>query len=36
MPIELAWIGGVLVAAIGTLVFALLPGEKPAGTQHSR
>jgi hypothetical protein len=30
MPGELIWIGAVLVAAIGTFVFALLIGDKPA------
>jgi hypothetical protein len=30
MPGELIWIGAVLAAAIGTFVFALLSGEKPA------
>jgi len=30
MPIEFMWVGGVLVAALGTLIFALVGGPEPA------
>ena len=29
MPIELAWVGGVLVAGIGTLVLAIFQNDAP-------
>lgn len=28
MPVELVWVGGVLIAAIATLIGALFSGEK--------
>jgi hypothetical protein len=30
MPIELLWLGGVLVAAAGGLIFLLIQRRKPA------
>jgi len=30
MPIEFLWVGGVLVAAGGTLIFALIGNEHPS------
>jgi hypothetical protein len=29
MPVELLWVGGVLVAAFGTLIFALRSPKSP-------
>ena len=34
MPVELVWIGGVLVAGIGTLIVALLPDKQRAERQR--
>ena len=37
MPIEMIWIGGVLVAGLGTLIFALFGTERPIPlTSHRR
>jgi len=36
MPMELSWIGGILIAALSTLIYALVSVEKTAGTRHSR
>jgi len=35
MPIEFMWVGGVLLAALGTLVFALTGGQEP-GARSAR
>jgi hypothetical protein len=36
MPIELVWLGGVLVAVVGVLAFFLIRWEKPAQPPHIR
>jgi hypothetical protein len=36
MPTELVWVGGVLVAAGGALVFALIRRTKPLEPPHFR
>ena len=36
MPIELLWVGGVLVAGITTLIVALLPDKRNSAPPHRR
>jgi hypothetical protein len=36
MPIELLWVGGVLVAGITTLIVALLPDKQNPAPPHRR
>jgi hypothetical protein len=36
MPIELVWLGGVLVAVVGVLAFLLIQREKPPEVPHIR
>jgi hypothetical protein len=36
MPIELVWLGGLLVAAAGGLIFLFIQRRKPAEPPHFR
>jgi hypothetical protein len=36
MPTELVWLGGVLVMAVGGLIFVLIHRQKPAEPPHLR
>ena len=36
MPIELVWLGGLLVAAAGALIFLFIQCRKPAEPPHFR
>ncbi len=36
MPIELVWIGAVMAAATGTLIYSLIRRETPAEQQEFR
>jgi hypothetical protein len=36
MPVELVWLGGVLVVAVGVLIFVLIRRQKPPEPPHFR
>jgi len=36
MPIELVWLGGILVVVVGVLAFFLIRRQKPAEPPHLR
>jgi len=36
MPIGLVWVGGILVALVGVLVFLLIQRQKPSDPPHLR
>jgi len=36
MPIELVWLGGIVVIVVGILMFALIRRRKPAEPPHLR
>ncbi len=36
MPIGLVWVGGILVALVGVLVFLLIQLQKPSDPPHLR
>ena len=36
MPIELVWLGGILVGAAGVLMFIIIQWQKPAEPPHLR
>jgi hypothetical protein len=36
MPVELVWVGGILVVVVGVLVFLLIQRQKPSEPPHLR
>ncbi len=34
MPTELVWVGGILVIAVGVLIFVILQRQKPTEPPH--